>query len=341
MSKENKSKKIFRTEKDRNYTVIKNTIFLDERISWGAKGVLAYALTKPDDWDLYISEVVKRGTDKKEKVSRYFKELRQAGYFEYKRIYENGKIARTEYIISEQASHSKSVNLLSRYKIKKALEAEKLKPEILIQEIQGIEILSQEKTSLINTNSLLNTDINKELKERKIQSSYQEKETFIPNSHTKVISETLPETPKSNSLSSTRLIEIKSKLGVIAKRWNQTYIESSRCNITYEQERNKFESGEYSISFETYFDNAIRMLEKLSTMPLDKFSPISAVVTIDSLLKFNMQQMKTIETWYNKTYPKSPNVLTRPIKIEEKLYDESRAGIVPTYEELQRMYSDV
>ena len=76
-------------------------------------------------------------------------------------------------------------------------------------------------------------------------------------------------------------------------------------------------------------------------MPLDKFSPISAVVTIDSLLKFNMQQMKTIETWYNKTYPKSPNVLTRPIKIEEKLYDESRAGIVPTYEELQRMYSDV
>lgn len=161
MSKENKTKKIFRVEKDKNFSVIKNTIFLDERLSWGAKGVLAYALTKPDDWDLYISEVVKRGTDKKEKVSRYFKELRQAGYFEYKRIYEAGKICRTEYIISEQAKHSNSINIISRYKAKKALEAEKLKPEILIQEKLGLEILNKEKTSLINTDSLLNTDNNK------------------------------------------------------------------------------------------------------------------------------------------------------------------------------------
>lgn len=167
MSKENKTKKIFRVEKDKNFSVIKNTIFLDERISWGAKGVLAYALTKPDDWDLYISEVVKRGTDKKEKVSRYFKELRQAGYFEYRRIYEQGKIARTEYIISEQAKHSNSINIISRYKAKKALEAEKLKPEILIQENLDLEFLNKEKTSLINTNSLLNTDNNKILKEEK------------------------------------------------------------------------------------------------------------------------------------------------------------------------------
>ena len=38
---------------------------------------------------------------------------------------------------------------------------------------------------------------------------------------------------------------------------------------------------------------------------------------------------------------KAHNAHPRPIKVKETLYDESRAGIVPTYEELQRMYSDV
>lgn len=155
MSKENKTKKIFRVEKDKNYSVIHNAIFLDKRISWGAKGVLGYALTKPDDWDLYISEVVKNGTDKKEKVSRYFRELRLAGYLDYRKIYEAGKIARTEYIISEKASHSNSIQFISKYMSKK------LKPEIQVQEILNQEILSQENTPLLNTDYALNTDNNK------------------------------------------------------------------------------------------------------------------------------------------------------------------------------------
>ena len=116
--------------------------------------MLGYALTKPDDWDLYISEVVKNGTDKK-KVSRYFRELRLAGYLDYRKIYEAGKIARTEYIISEKASHSNSIQFISRYMSKK------LKPEIQVQEILNQEILSQKKYALLNTDYALNTDNNK------------------------------------------------------------------------------------------------------------------------------------------------------------------------------------
>lgn len=179
----------------------------------------------------------------------------------------------------------------------------------------------QDKQSL---NQLDHDAINEQDDILKEQLKEQTKRTEIETFHTKVISETLPETPKSNPLSTSRLMDIKSKLGVIAKRWNQTYIDSDRCNILYEQQRIKFDSSGYSISFDTYFDNALRMLEKLSTMPLDKFSPISAVVTIESLLKFNMQQIKTIETWYNKTYPKASNVTQFPIKQEP---------IRPTYDE--------
>lgn len=214
--------------------------------------------------------------------------------------------------------------------------------EIHNEKINSFESLEYSKVSKVSDSNFSNAkrsnssnDIIKE------QLKEQSKRTEIETFHTKVISETLNETPKSNPLSTSRLMDIKSKLCVIAKKWNQTYIDSDRCNILYEQQRIKFDSSGYSISFDTYFDNALRMLEKLSTMPLDKFSPISAVVTIESLLKFNMQQIKTIETWYNKTYPKSHNVQVRPIKVEETLYDESRAGIVPSLEELQRMFADV
>lgn len=40
---------IIRVKKDSNYSVINNTGLKDERLSWKAKGILAYALTLPDD----------------------------------------------------------------------------------------------------------------------------------------------------------------------------------------------------------------------------------------------------------------------------------------------------
>ena len=39
----------YSSEKDSNYSVINNTGLKDERLSWKAKGILAYALTLPDD----------------------------------------------------------------------------------------------------------------------------------------------------------------------------------------------------------------------------------------------------------------------------------------------------
>ena len=40
----------FRVNKDKNYTTINNTGLKDKRLSWKAKGILAYILTLPDDW---------------------------------------------------------------------------------------------------------------------------------------------------------------------------------------------------------------------------------------------------------------------------------------------------
>lgn len=46
---------IIRVKKDRNYTVINNTIFKDNRISCKSKGIFATIMSLPDDWDFSVS----------------------------------------------------------------------------------------------------------------------------------------------------------------------------------------------------------------------------------------------------------------------------------------------
>lgn len=62
------------------YTVVSNKILNDTRLSWDAKGVMAYLLSKPDDWIVRASEVARTGGCGRDKVLRIFRELREAGY---------------------------------------------------------------------------------------------------------------------------------------------------------------------------------------------------------------------------------------------------------------------
>lgn len=52
----------------------------DSTISWKAKGLLAYLLSLPDDWRVYVSELTNHSKDGKDSTSSAIKELMQAGY---------------------------------------------------------------------------------------------------------------------------------------------------------------------------------------------------------------------------------------------------------------------
>lgn len=71
---------IIRVKKDSNYSVINNTGLKDERLSWKAKGILAYALTLPDDWTFHISELARHAKDGADSLRTGFKELKELGY---------------------------------------------------------------------------------------------------------------------------------------------------------------------------------------------------------------------------------------------------------------------
>ncbi|MBJ8106034.1 MULTISPECIES: DnaD domain protein [Bacillus cereus group] len=71
---------IFRVKKDNNYSVINNTGLKDKSLSWKAKGILAYALTLPDDWTFHISELAQHAKDGEDSLRTGINELKKAGY---------------------------------------------------------------------------------------------------------------------------------------------------------------------------------------------------------------------------------------------------------------------
>ncbi|SDY37924.1 DnaD domain protein [Bacillus sp. 166amftsu] len=93
---------IFRVKKDNNYSVINNTSLKDERLSWKAKGILAYILTLPDDWVFYREELASHAKDGINSLRAGMQELKEHGYVKRFPIRnEKNKIIRWETVIYE------------------------------------------------------------------------------------------------------------------------------------------------------------------------------------------------------------------------------------------------
>ena len=71
---------ILRNPSRHRYTVIDSAALEDTSISFEAKGVLAYLLSKPDGWEIHQEHLSRVGGIGRHKMMRIFAELRQAGY---------------------------------------------------------------------------------------------------------------------------------------------------------------------------------------------------------------------------------------------------------------------
>ena len=75
-------KTIFRRMKNRNnpYVMIDKEIFENRTLSWKAKGLLGYLLSRPDDWIVRMTDLAKRSSEGMAAVRTAVKELEEAGY---------------------------------------------------------------------------------------------------------------------------------------------------------------------------------------------------------------------------------------------------------------------
>lgn len=92
---------IVRIKKNSNFVVMDKTPLNDKRLSWKAKGIIAYMLSKPDDWTFYLDEVMTHSTDGERAFRSGLNELKEYGYVKREPIREGQRIVRWETVVYE------------------------------------------------------------------------------------------------------------------------------------------------------------------------------------------------------------------------------------------------
>ncbi|WP_342441273.1 DnaD domain protein [Lysinibacillus sp. FSL K6-0075] len=148
---------IIRVAKNSNYVVMNRTALNDNRLSWKAKGIMAYMLSMPDDWVFYMDELMTHSTDGKASFRAGFNELKQCGYIERKPIREGQRIKEWETVVHEVPINS----LLTDFQEVEKQEVEK--QEVGFQEVENRTLLSTDNNQVLNkpntdNNQVLTTD---------------------------------------------------------------------------------------------------------------------------------------------------------------------------------------
>ncbi|WP_145462528.1 DnaD domain protein [Staphylococcus hominis] len=92
-----------------NFVTIHKGFIHDNNLSWKAKGLLLYLLSRPDDWQIYETELIKHTSDGLSSLKSGIKELEKTGYIERKRKRDDkGRLKEYEYEVFEQPYHMRN-----------------------------------------------------------------------------------------------------------------------------------------------------------------------------------------------------------------------------------------
>lgn len=85
---------IFRTikSKDNPYVMIDRRPIDNPKLSFKAKGILTYLMSRPDGWEVSVTDLVKHGEDGEHAVRAGLKELKEAGHMKYTQSRDQGRI---------------------------------------------------------------------------------------------------------------------------------------------------------------------------------------------------------------------------------------------------------
>lgn len=98
-----KDKGIIRVQKNKDnpYVMINKEFLSNEQLSWKSKGILAYLLSKPDNWQVIVGDLIKQSTDGERAVRSGLKELKENSYLQKYPVYQDKKIIRWDSIVYE------------------------------------------------------------------------------------------------------------------------------------------------------------------------------------------------------------------------------------------------
>ena len=78
--------------KDNPYVMIDRRPVDNPALSFKAKGILTYLMSRPDGWEVSVADLIKHGTDGEAAVRSGLKELKEAGHMKYTQSRNEGRI---------------------------------------------------------------------------------------------------------------------------------------------------------------------------------------------------------------------------------------------------------
>jgi hypothetical protein len=75
-----------RTEKRGDYSVVDNNLINDSSLSWAARGMLTYLLSKPTGWCIRNSDLINQSPLGRDGTESILTELKEAGYLHRERV---------------------------------------------------------------------------------------------------------------------------------------------------------------------------------------------------------------------------------------------------------------
>jgi hypothetical protein len=135
----------------------------DEKLSFKAKGILAYLLSKPDNWQVRVGDLIKHSPEGRTSIYSGLKELKKYGYLKKNPVRIDGKIHHWESVvyevpISPEIPHIENLVEVDNTKSLKNESAENLHTENL-----NIEKPYLENPQYNNKRDKINNDNNNQL----------------------------------------------------------------------------------------------------------------------------------------------------------------------------------
>ena len=107
-----KSQTIFRIQKRENpFVMVSKNLINDNRLNWKTKGLLIYLLSKPDNWKVNLTDLIKHAVDGRDSVMSAIKQAEKFGYLKYTKQQkdEQGRFIEVEICVYEEPCNGKSV----------------------------------------------------------------------------------------------------------------------------------------------------------------------------------------------------------------------------------------
>jgi hypothetical protein len=93
---------ILRHKQNRDFTVVANKLLTDKRLSWEAKGILCYLLSKPDNWIVRMKDLKEQGKCSTYRVRKALLNLRTRGYIYVRTIRStSGQLGGREIVVDD------------------------------------------------------------------------------------------------------------------------------------------------------------------------------------------------------------------------------------------------